>query len=192
MNKKSLAAATIVLGMAVTGCASSTSDTAPAASTQPVVTDAATTPAADSTAGATDADAHNAAATAAIETAEAQLDGRVVDLEWDDALATDDAHWELDVLVGDQLHELQVSGDGTAVTRTDDDPDTIDAGDVASYEAASVTITQAIETALAERPGTVTDVEFDESDVEWEVEIDGDGLTDDDIVVDARTGQIVP
>lgn len=124
-------------------------------------------------------EADNAAALAAIATAQSSVNGRAVDLEWDDN------EWEVDVLVGDVVHDLRVSADGSQVVRTDDDPDTVDADDLTRINESTITMEQAIETALAERQGRLTDADLDEDEHEWDVEVD-----DQEIRVDSRTGEI--
>ena len=113
--------------------------------------------------------------------------GRPVDLDWDD---DDNGEWDVDVFDGSVIHEVRVTGDTVAVTETDD----VDDDDLAEINAATVTIQEAIATAVAATPGTVRDVELDDDDdstsVRWEVDIDT-GSGEVEVHVDAATGEIL-
>lgn len=175
-------------GLALAGCtATPTTGTSPVA-TAPQTSAAVTeteSPAADATTGTNAADdqARNDAALAAITTAEGAVNGRAIDLEWED-----DA-WEIDVRVAEAVHELRIAADGGSVVRTDDKPDTLDAGEIAALDAATVSMADAVTTALAQRPGRLDDVEFDEDNAEWEVEITVNGDSAD-VLIDAATGAV--
>lgn len=137
---------------------------------------------------ASDPQAHNESASAAIRAAESELTGRAIAL---DADGDGDDHWELDVVVGDRVPEVEVDRAGKVVNR--DDQDALDADDRRKLDAAKVTIQQAIDAALAKQPGHLDDIELDDADgrVVWEVTIDSAEAEDVEVEVDAANGTIV-
>lgn len=140
----------------------------------------------DQTDGATDSGGTSDATTAsaAVTTAEAQLDGsRAVQFDID---GDGDDNYEVTVTDGNTAQEIEVSPDGTSVVSVEDED--VDADDRAKFNAIEVDMLTAIDNALAERPGTVTEVELDEDNgiIAWQIEID-----DQDVGVDASTGQII-
>ena len=125
---------------------------------------------------------------AAIATAEATVEGsRAIDYDVDE----DDDKIEVQVVVDDIEHELDLSADGSRVLSEEQD-DTLDGDDLAEVREATVPITDAVAAALDQQPGTVEEVELDREDgvLRWEVEIRTDsGSTD--VHVDATTGDII-
>ncbi len=166
--------ATTSTGAATTDDAAATTDTAD---------DAAPTTAAATTTSVT--------ATAevwqmAIDTAESEAGGSAYELDDQD----DDGTWQVDVAVDDRSVEVTVSADGTQVVGTEDDD--LDDDDRQALAAATITLADAITTALAEVPGTLDDAEIDADDgtVAWQVTVD---VTPDvaDVYVDVATGAVL-
>lgn len=102
----------------------------------------------------------------------------------------DDGSWEVDVAVDDRSVEVTVDANGTVV-RTDDDD--LDDDDRAGLAAATITLTEAIELAVAEVGGHLDDAELEEDDGQhyWEVSVDGTDQGDDIEVKVSVTGQIL-
>lgn len=124
---------------------------------------------------------------AAIRTAEGEAGGTAYELDDQD----DDGSWEIDVAVGNRSVEVTVSADGTQVLELDDDD--LDDEDRRGLEAAQLTILDAIGNALAERPGTLDDVELgdERGTFAWEVTIDTESRDDVDVYVEVTNGEIV-
>ncbi len=125
----------------------------------------------------------------AIETAEKEVGGKVVDLDWDD----DKSGWSVDVVKGNKSHELEVAADGSKVTNQDEVED-VDSDDRREYDAIKVEIAKAIETALKDTPGTLDDVSVDEEQgqIMWEVDIYPEGGGADlTVYVDVKSGQVL-
>ena len=161
---------------------------APAATVAPATTDAAPTAGATTDAAApADAEASNAAALRAITFAAGEAGGTAYGLDDSDLTGT----WEVDVLVGDRSHEIEVSEDGTTVEGREEED--ADRDDIDRLGRAQVTIEDAIDTALAEVPGTLDDVELDDEDGTdvWEVTIDAADNDDIEVYVDAGSGEIL-
>lgn len=126
---------------------------------------------------------------AAISTAEEDAGGTAYEVDDQD----DDGTWEIDVAVGDRSIEVTVTSDGAEVVGTDDDDD-LDDDDRRALDAATITIQDAITTALNEVPGTFDDAELDEEDgsFHWEISIDAtDGDDDVEVYVDVESGDVV-
>lgn len=147
---------------------------------------------ADDTAGATGGAAAGdltASGLAAIEAAEADQDGTAVEIDDQD----DDGTWEVTVRIGDRTVEVTVGADGE-VAGTDDEDD-LDAEDIAALDAATTTLAEAIETAVAQTGGVLDDAELDEEDgtYVWKVSVDGTDAGDDDVEVhvDTVSGEVV-
>ena len=141
-------------------------------------------------AAATDAgsaDDLTAAALAAIATAEAEAGGTAYEIDDQD----DDGTWEIDVRVGDRSVEITVSADGATVVETDDDDD-LDSDDRAALDAATITLTEAIEIAINEVGGVLDDAELETDDGQhaWEVTVDTDAKDDVDVLVSV-TGEVI-
>lgn len=129
-----------------------------------------------------------AAAMTAIATAETEAGGIAYEIDDQD----DDGTWEVDVAVDDRSVEVTVSADGSTVEGTEEDD--LDADDRAALDAASITLQEAIETAIGEVGGVLDDAELDEENGEyaWEVTVDGADSGDDDVEVRvAVTGEVL-
>lgn len=166
---------------------SSTDDTTDDESTDD---DAAEETTGDDSAAATDAgtsDDLTAAALAAIATAEAEAGGTAYEIDDQD----DDGTWEIDVRVGDRSVEVTVSADGTTVVETEDNDD-LDSDDLAALDAATITLTEAIEIAINEVGGILDDAELESDDGEqgWDVTVDTDAKDDVDVLVSV-TGEVI-
>ncbi|HZK04589.1 MAG TPA: PepSY domain-containing protein [Actinomycetaceae bacterium] len=180
-----------VLGLAACGQAddgdATATPTRPAAETQGP-TDAATTPSDDggttAAPGATGGtSAHEQEVIANIDAAEAAVPGTsAIEYDLDESGSID-----IDVTDGRIVTEVEIR-DGVATIRGTDD---LDDDDRAEFEAATVTMQEAVSIALAEWPGIVDDIELDDNDdsadVRWEFDIIQDGR-EIEIFVDARTG----
>lgn len=191
-------AAVSVLALGLAGCAQENPPAAPAPAPSPVTqtsptqtTESAPTAAPTTTSGqpapATDVQERNAAAVRAIGTAAAAAGGTAYELDDED----DYRRWEVDVMVGDRSVEVTVSGDGNTVVSQDDDDDDDD-DDRARLARATVSMTEAIDIALAEVPGLIDDVELDDEDGQdaWEVGIDT-ASDDVEVYVSITDGTVV-
>ena len=113
--------------------------------------------------------------------------GIVVEMDLDD----DDRTWEVDVVVGEEVKEYDVTTDGeiTEGLRPQIEDDVRRAGE------AEITAEQAITTALEGRDGqTVDEVDLDDEDgrLRWEVELDReDGEDGAELKIDAKTGEVI-
>lgn len=128
-----------------------------------------------------------AVALTAVATAEAETGGTAYEIDDQD----DDGTWEVDVRVDDRSVEVTVAADGTAVEGTEDDD--LDDDDRAALDAATITLAEAVELAVAEVGGVLDDAELEEEDGSffWEVTLDGTGSGDDVEVEVSVTGEIL-
>lgn len=114
-------------------------------------------------------------------------DGVIVEMDLDD----DDAKWEVDVVVGDDVKEYDVTTGGQVSegVRPQIDDDVRRAGE------AQVTAETAISTALQGRTDqTVDEVDLDEEDgtLAWKVELDRENGEDGaEVKIDAKTGDVI-
>ena len=125
----------------------------------------------------------------AIDTAEKEIGGKVVDLDWDD----DKSGWEVEVYKGGKIHEIKIAADGSKIIERDD-VENADADDRREYDAIKTDIRKAIETALKDTPGSLDDVSVDEEQgqIMWEVEIYPEGGGSDvTIYIDVKSGKIL-
>lgn len=184
----------LAAGLILAGCTSPTPPApAPATTSGPVVAPATTPagnpPASNATPGSGDAasddTAHNAAAEAAVRTAEGEANGRVIELD------REGNGWEVEVLVGDRIHEFRIDDAGTAVTDRRGD-EGVHPEDQRRAAAATISVTDAMRAALAAIPGTIDDIELDDRNnvVVWEVTIDTADDDDMEVYVDATTGEV--
>lgn len=188
-----------VLALALlTGCSTAADDPATTPAPEQATTSApaeaeSTTPAADESGTPADEQQPNAGgndpvfdAIAAV-TAE-HADGFIVSIDRDDR----DEHYEIDVVVGEQVLDLKVGLDGTI---TEDDQDSDD-DDIQKAQQATVDAETALKRAFESRAEglTVDDVELDEDDdrLVWEIDFDdADGKDSDEVVIDAQDGSVV-
>lgn len=115
-------------------------------------------------------------------------DGFIVSIDRDDH----DEHYEIDVVVGEQVLDLKVGLDGTI---TEDEQDSDD-DDIQKAQQATVDAETALKRAFESRAEglTVDDVELDEDDdrLVWEIDFDdADGKDSDEVVIDAQDGSVV-
>ena len=197
------AASALALGLVLTGCGQSDdgaadpapagSDTSAATTDAPATGDASTAPsdAASPTetangGGSTVADL-TAAGLAAIVSAEAEASGVAFGI--DDA--DDDQTWEVDVRTDAGVTEVRVSADRSEVLGTE--LDDLDADDAAALDAATITLAEAIEAAVAETGGMLDDAELSDDGgvVHFEVTVDTDERRDVDVDIDAATGAVI-
>ena len=114
-------------------------------------------------------------------------DGVIVEMD----LGDDDAKWEVDVVVGDDVKEYDVTTGGQVSegVRPQIDDDVRRAGE------AQVTAETAISTALQGRTDqTVDEVDLDEEDgtLAWKVELDRENGDDGaEVKIDAKTGDVI-
>ncbi|MGC5049601.1 PepSY domain-containing protein [Micrococcus porci] len=103
----------------------------------------------------------------------------------------DDTTWEVDVVVGEEVKELDVTADGD-ITVTDREPDP---EDVQKAKEAEVTAKQALDTAREGRDGVnldEMDLDDDNGILQWEVEFDREDGSDGPAVgIDATSGEVV-
>lgn len=128
-----------------------------------------------------------AIALAAIATAEEEAGGTAYEVDDQD----DDGTWEVDVRVGDRSVEVTVSADGATVVGTEEDD--LDGDDAAGLDAATISLTEAIEAAVAEVGGVLDDAELDEEDGThaWKITVDGADAGDDVEVLVSVTGEVL-
>lgn len=133
-------------------------------------------------------EARNDAALAAIETATGAVEGEGTAYEIDDDGMDD--NWEVSVLVGDRSHDVTVSADGQGVVEQSDEA--AEDEDVQRLEGATIELSDAIERALEEVPGTLDDAELTEEDgvVAWEVSIDTQENDDVEVYIDVTNGEV--
>ena len=103
----------------------------------------------------------------------------------------DDTTWEVDVVVGEEVKELDVTADGD-ITETDRESDL---EDVQKAKDAEVTAQQALDTAREGRDGVTLDemdLDDDNGTLQWEVEFDReDGSDGPEVEIDARSGEVL-
>lgn len=133
------------------------------------------------------ADDLTAAALAAIATAQEETGGTAYEIDDED----EDGTWKVDVRVGDRSVEVTVSADGASVVGTEEDD--LDSEDAAGLDAATITLTEAVETAVAEVGGVLDDAELDEEDGThaWKITVDGADAGDDVEVLVSVTGEVL-
>ncbi|MGM0696816.1 PepSY domain-containing protein [Micrococcus luteus] len=210
-RKTALTGTGMLAALALAACGT-TSDNGDDGSASPEVdasSSLASTPATDDASGsatsssASSASASSTAAAAgsgsatgqADETAYAVIDavleryagGIIVAVDADD----DDTTWEVDVVVGEEVKELDVTADG-AITETDRESDP---EDVQKAKDAEVTAQQALDTAREGRDGVTLDemdLEDDNGTLQWEVEFDReDGADGPEVEIDATSGEVL-
>ncbi|MDD9206292.1 PepSY domain-containing protein [Georgenia sp. 10Sc9-8] len=126
--------------------------------------------------------------TRAITTAEGVVaGGRAVDLDCDD----DNETFDVTVLADEVAHEVTVSIDGSRVVEQEEDGD-VDEDDRERLTTATVTMAEALETAMSDRSGGVAEIDLDTRDgaVVWEVTVQSSG-GEEEIVVDAASGEVL-
>ncbi|MEU2200374.1 PepSY domain-containing protein [Isoptericola sp. NPDC019482] len=192
------AALAVTLGLTLTACADGSDDGgAPAGETAtPAGDDTATgtgtdDAADDATEGASSPSAsappehRTAAGLLAIATAEKKAGGTAFAIDDPDR----DNTWEVDVATGTISVEVEVSADGTEVVGTQDDD--LDADDRRALDAATFSITQAIERTVAKAGGELDDAELDDDGrYHWSVTVLVDGV-ETDYRVGAQDGKVV-
>lgn len=184
MLKSTLIASTLIAsGLILTGCTGAPPATTPP-STPPgaAIADA---PSAVATTGAPTSDDHNAAGLAAVRLAETELGGRAIDLDHDSN------RWEVEVLVGDRVHEVHINQSGTSITERLVDK-AADTETKRRAAAATVTLTDAVTTALDQTQGVLDDADLDDhrGAVVWAVTIDTPDRPDVNVHVDATAGTV--
>ncbi|MFI2105299.1 PepSY domain-containing protein [Isoptericola sp. NPDC019693] len=194
------AALALTLGLTLTACADgsdagdapvdATTTSADESAPDDAATDDSTEDNTDDSTGAGDDDTapqdRTTAGLKAIATAEKEAGGTAYAVDDPDR----DNTWEVDVATGTTSVEVEVSADGTEVVRTQDDD--LDADDRRALDAATVSITQAIERTVAESGGDLEDAELDEDDGRdhWSVTVLTDG-TETDYRVGTQDGKVV-
>ena len=177
-------------------------DASSAVASTPATDDASTTSAsASSSASSTSASSTAAAAGSGSATGQADepayavidavlekyADGIIVAVDAND----DDTTWEVDVVVGEEVKELDVTADG-AITETDRESDP---EDVQKAKEAEVTAQQALDTAREGRDGVTLDemdLEDDNGTLQWEVRFDReDGSDGPEVEIDATSGEVL-
>lgn len=108
-------------------------------------------------------------------------DGFIVDIDREDS----STQFDVDVVVGNELYELEVNTDGTVnVDDRDDDDDKVQ-----KANQATVTVTEALNQAFESHPDATFDqVELDDDDgsLDWEVDLDGPAGEDIDVNIAAN------
>lgn len=114
----------------------------------------------------------NAGVYEAIDLAEAEVGGIAFEIDRED---DGRGGWEVSVVVDGEEIDVHVNLAGTEVLRTDRDGD-LDAEERAALDAATITLADAIRTALGEVDGVIDDVDLDDDEgtYAWEVDLDGD------------------
>ena len=114
-------------------------------------------------------------------------DGIIVEVDAND----DDTTWEVDVVVGEEVKELDVTAEGDITeTGRESDPE-----DVQKAKDAEVTAERALDTAREGRDGVALDemdLDDDNGTLQWEVEFDReDGSDGPEVEIDARSGEVL-
>ncbi|HLS15866.1 MAG TPA: PepSY domain-containing protein [Beutenbergiaceae bacterium] len=121
---------------------------------------------------------------AAIDLAQEETGGTA--FEVDDA---DGGNWEIYIADGDDELEVHISGDGTEVLDVERE-DSLDGEDRAGLDAATVTISEAIDIAAEHGTGDIDDINLDDEDggvFAWEVT-----FTDDtEVYIDVSNGEVL-
>lgn len=185
-----LAASAAAGALALAGCGNSEEE--------PQIEDAQPTTQAEDTESADDAGDDDAAADekggsleaaqAAIDLAEKEIDGKAIEIDFDD-----EKTWELTVLKGSEEHEVEINAEGTEIVKKEKDDDEADKEDVDALKKAKTSLKDALKKAIDEQAGTIDEADL-ESDGEptWSVEIYPEGKTDSvDVYVSAMNGEIV-
>lgn len=188
-----------VLALALlTGCSTAADDPATTPAPEQATTSApaeaeSTTPATDESGTPADEQQPNAGGNDPVFDAIAAVtaehgDGFIVSIDRDDR----DEHYEIDVVVGEQVLDLKVGLDG-AITEDEQDSDD---DDIQKAQQATVDAETALKRAFESRAEglTVDDVELDEDDdrLVWEIDFDdADGKDSDEVVIDAQDGSVV-
>ena len=188
-----------VLALALlTGCSTAADDPATTPAPEQATTSApaeaeSTTPATDESGTPADEQQPNAGGNDPVFDAIAAVtaehgDGFIVSIDRDDR----DEHYEIDVVVGEQVLDLKVGLDGTI---TEDEQDSDD-DDIQKAQQATVDAETALKRAFESRAEglTVDDVELDEDDdrLVWEIDFDdADGKDSDEVVINAQDGSVV-
>lgn len=147
------------------------------------------TASADSAAGATTKGGDGDSAQNAIETAQSEVGGQATDIDFDD----DDKQWDLTLVNDGKATEVTVNADGGDVLQQDND-DTLEADDQQEFDTAQITLADAVNTATAERSGTINDAELTQENnmVVYKVDLyTGADNSEVTILVDATNGDIV-
>lgn len=186
------AGAAMAIGVAVAGCGQSTDGEAISESQATSESPATSADTGSTTAGPTTATSTTAGTSArvdpiaAIETAEADVDG--VAYAIDDA--DGDGTREVTVRTGDTAKEVLIGADG-AVVRVEDE--SLDDDDRQALDSAEITLADAITAALGATGGTLDDAEFDRKNgaLHFEVTVDTDTGGDVDVRIDPVSGDVV-
>ncbi|WP_240008981.1 PepSY domain-containing protein [Micrococcus luteus] len=114
-------------------------------------------------------------------------DGIIVEVDAND----DDTTWEVDVVVGEEVKELDVTAEGDITeTGRESDPE-----DVQKAKDAEVTAERALDTAREGRDGVALDemdLDDDNGTLQWEVEFDReDGSDGPEVEIDATSGEVL-
>ncbi len=125
-----------------------------------------------------------AAGLAAIATAEAAGEGRAYAIDDQD----EDGTWEVDVLMDSGATEYTISADGAQVVKTE--PEDLDSDERAALANATVTLTQAITTAVEAGGQPLDDADFDDESGVWAWEVSLQ-TRDTDIVIDPNSGGVI-
>lgn len=210
MRHKRLATTTVLtsaaLALALTGCGTqpgADDDVDGANSGTPVPTAEQTTNAAEGTSaatptdGATDNGETAGAATSggdvdsaqnAIGTAQSEVGGEAIEIDFDD-----DNEWEVKVVQDGQSTEVTLPADGGSVTEQDD-PDSLDSDDQREFDAAQISLADALTTATEEHPGNIDDAELETEDGTVVYKVDlyvGADNSELSVYVDAANGEII-
>lgn len=170
-----------------TGSATSTASESPTSTTSASPTDSSTSGSATSPAGeATQGGALDAALNA-IDTAEGEVGGQAVSIDFDDG------GWDVTVVQDGQETEVKLGADGGTV-REQDDSESVDSDDQQELDAAEITLGDALTRATDAHPGNIDDAELntDRGTVVYDVELyvgpDNSGFT---VYIDAANGEVV-
>lgn len=143
------------------------------------------TPTDDATEGSRDAGASTVQDLGwAIDAAEGEVGGTAYQVD------REDRGWEIDVAVDGRSTEVRIGPEGAVVGTGDDDD--LDDDDRRSLDAARITLREAVQAAVAQVPGDVTDAELDREDGThvWEVGLEDAG-DEIDVDVDVTDGSVV-
>lgn len=124
----------------------------------------------------------------AIETVQSQVGGQATELDFDD-----DQEWEITVVENSESTDATVASDGGEL-KNQEDPESLDSDDQKEFDAAQISLADAITTAADEYPGNIDDAELTTEDGTVVFKVDLYRGSDNDeisVYVDAANGDIV-
>lgn len=183
MNTSRIFASVTVAGaLFLTACSGeSTTETVTVTQSSEATTTSSSTATTSSAAASSNAGGDKASVAAAVETALAHKDGKVISIDREDQTDV----YEITIVAGEETYELNVNGDTVTEKEIERDED-----DVRAAQEATVDVLDALDEALAAHPDALLDnIELDRENgqLRWEVDLeDANGVGIADIVVNSQ------